>query len=60
MMRYEIYQLMLGSLVPTGIWARGYKMSGVEHALNKYIKKSSYPCIIVITPYKPDPNGEIR
>ena len=59
MMRFEIYQLILGQLYPTGFWARGRKIDHVENVLYKQIKKSSIPCLILVTPYKPDPNGEI-
>ena len=59
MMRYEIYKLYQGKLHPTGIWSRGRHLSEVEYGLNRQIKGINLPCTILVTPYKPDPNGEI-
>lgn len=50
MKKYEVYTVEKdGTLKPTGIWDRGYKINQVEDTLGRCMKKLDKPCIIVIS-----------
>ena len=52
MMKFEIYKVDSGLLLPTGFFAIAKKLEHVELDLYRKINELNMPCLIVTKPYK--------